>query len=315
MINASRLTFFCDNRAPLSPDEAAPREPEPYIAPPGLVRGVNLAIHVGRPLLLEGEAGCGKTRLARAVAFELGLPLFVWQIRSTSKAQEGLYSYDAILRLHDVQIAQLGGGNTTLASSPSGPLRDPGDPRDYRNLGPLGQAFAMSHSPAVVLIDEIDKADIDFPNDLLAVLDEPWEFQIQETGEIIKAEKKPIVIITSNKEKGNLPFPFLRRCVYYFIEFPDEITIKRIVEEHYKARESKPSAELIDAAARRFVKLRTDGNLHKSPSTSEFLDWVEALHNFAPSTDEANDLIREGTLPYPSLLLKLRPDWQQYRAV
>lgn len=314
--NVSRFTFHCDNRRAVNPQPSALSQPEPYIAPEGLVRAVNLAIHVGRPLLLEGEAGCGKTRLARAVAYELGLPLYVWHIRSTSKAQEGLYSYDAILRLHDVQIAQLTDRGVDVNGSFSElHQRNPGDPKDYRHLGPLGQAYAMRGSPAVVLIDEIDKADIDFPNDLLAVLDEPWEFQIQETGETIKAEHKPIVIITSNKEKGNLPFPFLRRCVYYFIEFPDELTIKRIVAEHYKSQESGPSSELIDAAANRFIQLRTDGNLHKSPSTSEFLDWVEALQNFGPVSHQANELVENELLPYPSLLLKLRPDWQQYRAM
>jgi MoxR-like ATPase len=292
----------------------SPTQPEPYVAAPELIQAVNLAIHLGRPLLLEGEAGCGKTRLARAIAYELGLPLFVWQVRSTSKAQDGLYSYDAILRLHDVQIKQLTGGTQSASATIEEPLtkRNPGNPMEYRSFGPLGKAFALRDYPAIVLIDEIDKADIDFPNDLLAVLDAPWEFEIQETGEKIKAAQKPIVIITSNKEKGNLPFPFLRRCIYYFVEFPDEETLLKIVDEHYMKRDSAPSIDLVKPAARRFAKIRTEGNLHKKPSTSEFLDWVEALHNFDHTALENRDLSDESILPYPSLLLKLRPDWQKF---
>jgi len=286
--------------------EDSPKQAEPYVASEGLIQAVNLAMHVGRPLLLEGEAGCGKTRLARALAYELGVALYTWQVRSTSKAVEGLYSYDAILRLHDVQVRQLqGNGNVPESTT----LRNPGDPKDYRNLGPLGKAFVSKEFPAVVLIDEIDKADVDFPNDLLAVLDEPWEFLIQETGEKIKAEHKPIIIITSNKEKGNLPFPFLRRCVYYYVEFPSEPTLKSIVEEHYKNQPTKPSTELIQSAVQRFIEIRQIGNLLKSPSTSEFLDWVEALNSFNLKN---NHLIVNEVLPYPSLLFKLRPDWNRY---
>jgi MoxR-like ATPase len=308
MKNAESLVFYGNRQEPAAPHHESHRQPEPYAAAAGLIQAVNLAMFVGRPLLLEGEAGCGKTRLARAVAYELGLPLHTWHVRSTSKALEGLYSYDAILRLHDVQIRQLEarGGNE---SGQSPILRDPGNPMDYRELGPLGKAFALRDCPAVVLIDEIDKADIDFPNDLLAVLDDPWEFEIQETGEKIKAKHKPIVIITSNKEKGNLPFPFLRRCIYYYVEFPSEPTLKKIVEEHYRNREGQPSSELIQSAARRFVGVRNEGNLHKTPSTSEFLDWVEALNSFG---QDGSDGLQEDTLPYPSLLFKLRPDWYRY---
>ena len=287
--------------------EDSPRDIEPYVASEGLIQAVNLAMHVGRPLLLEGEAGCGKTRLARAIAYELGLPLHTWHVRSTSKALEGLYTYDAILRLHDVQVRQLVAKNNGEAGGATS--RDPGNPKDYRELGPLGKAFAQKEWPAVVLIDEIDKADVDFPNDLLAVLDEPWEFKIQETGEEIKAEQRPIVIITSNKEKGNLPFPFLRRCIYYYVEFPSELTLKSIVEEHYKIRDTQPSADLIQTAAQRFVEIRQQANLLKSPSTSEFLDWVEALHSFNVDVQQLTDSQRP---PYPSLLFKLRPDWNRY---
>jgi MoxR-like ATPase len=312
MNSSASFVFHGDGREPEERHPESPSHPEPYVAAEGLIQAVNLAIHVGRPLLLEGEAGCGKTRLARAIAYELGLPLYTWHIRSTSKAQEGLYSYDAILRLHDVQIRQMS-GQSQKALSETSPHRDPENPIDYRRLGPLGKAFALKDRPAVVLIDEIDKADIDFPNDLLAVIDEPWEFEIQETGERIKAARKPIVIITSNKEKGNLPFPFLRRCIYYYLEFPSEPTLKRIVEEHYKNRESHPPAELLEAATQRFTKIRNEGNLHKAPSTSEFLDWVAALHNFDLAAPDR--LFDEQHLPYPSLLLKLRPDWHRYGGV
>jgi MoxR-like ATPase len=173
----------------------------------------------------------------------------------------------------------------------------------------LGKAFAQTRYPAVVLIDEIDKADVDFPNDLLAVLDDPWEFKIQETGEEIRAQHRPILVITSNKEKGNLPFPFLRRCIYYYVEFPSEPTLKSIVEEHYKRRETKPSPELIETAAQQFVQIRQQANLLKSPSTSEFLDWVEALHSFNIGADQLRGAERP---PYPSLLFKLRPDWNRF---
>jgi MoxR-like ATPase len=316
MNSPSRFIFTGEQPEPPAPHPESPSEPEPYIASPGLIQAVNLAIHIGRPLLLEGEAGCGKTRLARAVAYELGLPLYAWHIRSTSKAQEGLYSYDAILRLHDVQIRQLDvAGQSGALSSNAGALRNPGDPTVYRKLGPLGKAFALTDCPAVVLIDEIDKADIDFPNDLLAVLDDPWEFEIQETGEKIQASNKPIIIITSNKEKGNLPFPFLRRCIYYYVEFPGESTLRRIVEEHYKNRDDPPSADLIETAAQRFIDIRNAGKLHKIPSTSEFLDWVEALHNLEPARDNHDHLLDEQHLPYPSLLLKLHQDWRWYSPV
>ncbi len=165
----SAYVFYGDmQHDPAERHPDAPQQPEPYLAAPELVRAVNLAIYLGRPLLLEGEAGCGKTRLAHAVAYELGLPFYRWDVRSTSKAQEGLYTYDAIRRLHDAQIQRL-----LETSSAAGTTDDPTRPHDYVRLGPLGQAFTLKDRPAVVLIDEIDKADIDFPNDLLTVLDEP----------------------------------------------------------------------------------------------------------------------------------------------
>jgi MoxR-like ATPase len=170
-----------------------------------------------------------------------------------------------------------------------------------------------------VLIDEIDKADIDFPNDLLAVLDEPWEFEIPETGEVISAaaDYKPIVIITSNKEKGNLPAPFLRRCIYYFVEFPQsEEWLKQIVNAHYNLNENEPPAtDLLHQAIQRFLTIRKDWGLYKKPGTSEFLDWLEALWAFGPEPDKYPNLLREGHLPYPELLIKLRADWQRYAMI
>lgn len=277
---------------------------EPYVAEAKLVQAVNLAIYLGRPLLLEGEAGCGKTRLASAVAYELGLPFERWDIRSTSRAREGLYEYDAILRLHDVEAQKV---DKNLGRKPS-------DPKDYRRFGALGTAFNRADCSTVVLIDEIDKADLDFPNDLLAVLDDPWKFFIPETQETIEAAHQPLIIITSNKEKGNLPSPFLRRCLYYFVEFPnDSEQLKKIVEAHYQTQSAKvPSASLIKAAADRFLKVRQEGGLFKIPGTSEFLDWLDALWSFETKPYAASTLKAAKEIPYPEVLFKLRADWKKY---
>jgi len=289
---------------------------EPYIAEPALVKAVNLAIYLERPLLLEGEAGCGKTRLASAVAYELGFPFYRWNIRSTSKAKDGLYAYDAMLRLHDVQTHKL---ELDIVE------RNPSDPKSYRSWGALGKAFQVNECPAVVLIDEIDKADLDFPNDLLTVLDDPWAFEIPETGEVgerkIKAKHMPIVIITSNKEKGDLPAPFLRRCIYHYVKFPDdEARLKKIVDAHYRSRSrktkgiKKPSSGLFKAAAGRFLTLRGSGSLFKNPGTSEFLDWLNALQNFEENPYKAAQLKTDKFIPYPELIFKLRSDWLKHTA-
>jgi MoxR-like ATPase len=296
----------------------SPAEPEPYVASANLIEAVNLAIYLRRPLLLEGEAGCGKTRLARAVAYELGLPYYAWPVRSTSRAQEGLYSYDAVLRLHDVQTARLPDPADRASPGEIGNSRDPRNPREYRRLGALGKAFALQDCPAVVLIDEIDKADLDFPNDLLTVLDEPWRFDIPETGETVAAAPgcTPIVFITSNSEKGNLPAPFLRRCVYHYVEFPDDPErLRAIVQSHYRPREqAAPPAELVEAAVGRFQEVRRDAELFKRPGTSELLDWLEALRNFGGRPYDPG-VLREakGRLPYPGLLFKLRNDFHRFR--
>ena len=247
-----RYTFQGDSsQRPKTPHPQSPDLSEPYIADPPLIRAINLAIYLRRPLLLEGEAGCGKTSVAAAIAYELGLPLYRWDVRSTSKAQEGLYTYDALLRLHDVQAQKV---DASLQ-------RNPSKPKDYRKFGAIGNAFQLEDCPGVVLIDEIDKADLDFPNDLLTVLDDPWAFEIPETGETgehkIKAHHQPIVIITSNKEKGNLPAPFLRRCVYYFVKFPDSAErLQEIVKRHYRAQEpgQVPAPALVETAANRFLE-------------------------------------------------------------
>lgn len=305
MQSAKQYRFYGDphRRPDPAPAEAWDR-PEPYVAEPELIQAVNLAIHLGRPLLLEGEAGCGKTRLASAVAYELGLPFERWDIRSTSRAKEGLYEYDAILRLHDVEAQKV---DRNLG-------RNPSDPKDYRRFGALGKAFKRDDRSTVVLIDEIDKADLDFPNDLLAVLDDPWEFFIPETQEPIKATHQPIIIITSNKEKNNLPFPFLRRCLYYFVEFPNSPDqLKKIVEAHYQAQSAKvPPDSLIKAAADRFLSIREEGGLFKIPGTSEFLDWLDALWSFEAKPYKAATLKKRQSVPYPEILFKLRTDWKKH---
>lgn len=302
------LTFFGDyTRRPTNPHPDSPKEPEPYVADAELIRAVNLAIYLRRPLLLEGEAGCGKTRLATAVAYELGLPFYRWNVNSASKARDGLYTYDAILRLHDIHAQQAGAYQGE---------RNPQDATHYRQFGALGKAFTLVGATAVVLIDEIDKADIDFPNDLLAVLDKPWRFEIPETGEIVTADENslPIVIITSNKEKGNLPAPFLRRCLYHFIRFPDRERLEQIVSAHYAAASPDvPPASLLQLALDRFLQLRQEGGLYKLPGTSEFLDWLKALHGFRLPHLDAPVLTAAGELPFPQVLFKLRADWPALR--
>lgn len=309
VIKSDRDRF--QNNPKLRPKNAhhdSPQDLEPYVAEPELIQAVNLAIALQRPLLLEGEAGCGKTRLAIAVAYELGLPFYRWNVRSTSKAKEGKYEYDAILRLHDVQAKQV---DSKLG-------RDPANPKDYRRFGALGKAFQVEDCSAVVLIDEIDKADLDFPNDLLTVLEQPWEIEIPETGEIddqvIRAKVPPIVIITSNQEKGNLPIPFLRRCIYYYVSFPkDAASLQKIVAAHYQTEQKakRPSTPLIQAASQRFLEIRKEGLL-KNPGTSEFLDWLEALQNFGSKPYSVSDLAKGNGIPYRELLLKMRDDWRKY---
>ncbi|NJM48779.1 MAG: MoxR family ATPase [Alkalinema sp. RU_4_3] len=310
-----------------TPHADSPSEIDPYVVDdPELKQAIALAIYLGRPLLLEGEAGCGKTRLAEAIAYELGLPFYRWDIRSTSLAKEGLYEYDALLRLHDVQL-KTGGVESGDKSI---------NPANYLRFGALGKAFQLTDSPAVVLIDEIDKADLDFPNDLLTVLDQPWSFEVPEA---IQSDSKPltigpalhppIVIITSNREKGALPLPFLRRCIYYYMKFPDRNGLQKIVEAHYgeaeatqatatQATEAKGFKQaLVDAAIDRFLKLRDSKALFKSPATSEFLDWLDAMVEFGDGERLVKLLGLEDDkrLPFREVLLKVQKDWDLFSAM
>ncbi|MDL2401711.1 AAA family ATPase [Rhizobium mayense] len=225
-----------------------------YIADKDLMVAVNAAIRLERPLLVKGEPGTGKTELARQVASALDLDLIEWNIKSTTKAQQGLYEYDAVSRLRD---SQLGDARVN-------------DVRNYIRQGKLWQAFTVPKK-CVLLIDEIDKADIEFPNDLLQELDR-MEFHVYETGETIRAAVRPIVIITSNNEK-ELPDAFLRRCFFHYIRFPDAETLTRIVEVHYPGIKQT----LVRAALTQFFEIRDVPGLKKKPSTSEALDWIRLL--------------------------------------
>ncbi len=227
---------------------------ERYVATDDLKLAVNAALALQRPLLIKGEPGTGKTMLAEEVANALGRPLLQWHIKSTTKAHQGLYEYDAVSRLRDSQL-----GDERVK-----------DIRNYINQGVLWQAFE-SAVPTVLLIDEIDKADIEFPNDLLRELDQ-MEFHVYETQQTIQARHRPLVIITSNNEK-DLPDAFLRRCFFHYIRFPDRDTLKDIVAVHYP----NIHADVLRAALDTFFSLRDAPGLKKKPSTSEFLDWLRLL--------------------------------------
>ena len=315
MKSAARYIFHGHpTRRPQNPHPDSPDTPEPYVVSDDLKRAVNLAIFLGRPLLLEGEAGCGKTRLAYAVAYELGLPLYRWDVRSTDKAQHGFYTYDAIRRLYDVHVINAASQNQ--AAVPPENLRppNPADPKNYREKQALYKAFSCRGYSAVVLIDEIDKAEIDFPNDLLAVLEPPRRFFIPETNETIEADPEypPIVLITSNKEKGNLPAPFLRRCIYHFVSFPETDDLMKIVAQHYELSDAKaPPSDLVGTAIERFLDMRDKGGLYKKPGTSEFIDWLHALHQFEEKPYSPAKIPERGPFPYSELLFKLRDDWRR----
>jgi MoxR-like ATPase len=225
-----------------------------YVSTDDLTLAVNAAITLGRPLLIKGEPGTGKTKLAEEVAASLGMPLLEWHVKSTTKAQQGLYEYDAVSRLRDSQL---------------------GDPRvkdiaNYIVKGTLWQAFTAD-KPVVLLIDEVDKADIEFPNDLLRELDR-MEFFVYETRELVKARHRPIVFITSNNEK-ELPDAFLRRCFFHYIKFPDKDTMQQIVDVHFPTIKK----DLLAQALQTFYEVREVAGLKKKPSTSELLDWLKLL--------------------------------------
>lgn len=225
-----------------------------YIVSEDLRNSVNVSTALGRPLLIKGEPGTGKTMLARSIAEGLGLKLIIWNIKSTTKAQDGLYVYDTVQRLYDSQFGD----------------HDVSDISQYIKMGKLGEAF-LSDKPVVLLIDEIDKADLEFPNDLLWELD-MMSFYIPETGVTVAAKQRPIVIITSNAEK-ELPDAFLRRCIFHYIDFPEPEMMVSIINVHHPHLEDKLISEAMEA----FYWIRSLSGLQKRPSTSELLDWVQAL--------------------------------------
>ena len=225
-----------------------------YVATEDLTIAVNAAVTLERPLLIKGEPGTGKTELAKQVANDLGLEMIEWSVKSTTKAQQGLYEYDAVSRLRDSQLGE----------------RRVHDVKNYIRKGKLWQAFD-SDEKVVLLIDEIDKADIEFPNDLLQELDK-MEFFVYETGETIKTKQRPIVIITSNNEK-ELPDAFLRRCFFHYIRFPDSDTLRKIVKVHHPGIKDT----LLTTALMQFFELREQPGIKKKPSTSEVLDWLKLL--------------------------------------
>lgn len=251
-----------------------------YVVSRELMNAVNVAVALQKPLLIKGEPGTGKTMLAEAIAESMNKELIIWNIKSTTKAQEGLYVYDTVQRLYDSQFGE----------------GDVSDIKKYIKLGKLGEAFT-SEQQVVMLIDEIDKADLEFPNDLLWELDK-MEFHIPETKETITAKHRPIVIITSNAEK-ELPDAFLRRCIFHYIEFPDAEKMEEIVRVHYPDIESK----LLAAAMEAFYWIRGLKDVQKKPSTSELLDWLQALTLSGVSVDRITTEI-----PFLGVLLKKNQD-------
>ena len=260
---------------------------EDYIASKPLMEIVNVSIVLGKPIVIKGEPGTGKTLLAHSISRALNKKLLVWNIKSTTKAKDGLYLYDTVQRLNDARFKD----------------KDVSDIRQYIKLGKLGQSFTADEQ-VVLLIDEIDKADIEFPNDLLNELDE-MSFHINELDESVSAKHRPVVIITSNAEK-ELPDAFLRRCVFHYIEFPDEEMMERIIYVHFPDIQEK----LVREALKRFYWLRQVDGLRKKPSTSELLDWIKALAMGGIEVGKIN-----AELPFLGTLLKSEQDTEKVTKV
>ncbi len=251
-----------------------------YVASQELLSAVNIAMTLEKPLLLKGEPGTGKTMLAQSVANSLGAKLYIWNIKSTTKAQDGLYVYDVVQRLYDSQFGGEGVDNI----------------EKYVHLGQVGEAFE-SEDRCILLIDEIDKADLEFPNDLLWELDQ-MEFTIPQTGRTVKAKQRPVIIITSNAEK-ELPDAFLRRCIFHYIDFPEEDLMRRIIAVHYPKLEQR----LLDQAIAAFYWVRSLPSIQKKPSTSELIDWIRALTYSGIPYDEI-----QRQIPFAGVLLKKNED-------
>ncbi len=290
----------------------------PYLPSKELVEVVNWSIKLERPLLLKGEPGCGKTQLALAVAYELNLPFEPWYIKSTSSAKEGLYTFDNVARLRDAQLAALSQMPNKDSLLEERSLNQGEDMEKYIQFGALGKAF-QNQQKTVVLIDEIDKADLDFPNDLLLELDQKIfdvkERKSNDSKRWIKAEKEnsPIVFITSNDEK-DLPDAFLRRCLFHYLKFPDEQQLIKIIQAHLN-QEKEKNQEIIKQGIKRFIKLRKQmeidkGKNRKKVSTSELLDWVKLI--IEEPSEKIVPQLKEGKLPFAGVLLKSHDDYEKY---